>query len=71
MYCLREMGYVVKSLAIQSLSDNKRYKIPMPDGSELDKFEKLVNDMQNYKAEPVKDKNPIKCGQCIYKPLCH
>jgi CRISPR-associated protein Cas4 len=71
MYCLREMGYVVKSLAIQSLSDNKRYKIPMPDKEEADKFEKLICDMQNYKAEPVKDKNPTKCGQCIYKPLCH
>jgi len=71
MYCLREMGYEVKSLAIQSLSDNKRYKIPMPNKEELDKFEKIVFDVQNYKVEQIKDKNPIKCGQCVYKPLCH
>jgi len=71
MYCLREMGHVVKSLAIQSLSDNKRYKIPLPDNEEIAKFEKLIADMKNYKADSTADKNPIKCAQCIYKPLCH
>jgi CRISPR-associated protein Cas4 len=70
MFCLREMGYVVKSLAIHSLSDNKRYKISLPDGAETLEFEKLIEDMQNYKAEPPLHKNPIKCAQCVYKPLC-
>lgn len=71
MICLREMGYQVKSLAIQSLSDNKRYKIPLPNEAETLKFEKLISDLRNYKAEPIKNKNMAKCVQCVYKPLCH
>lgn len=71
MFCLREMGYDVRSLAIQSLADNKRYEIPLPDKAETLKFEKLIGDMQNYKAELPRHKNPAKCAQCVYKPLCH
>lgn len=71
MYCLDEMGYKVKSLAIQSLADNKRYKIPLPDDLEAAKFERIIADMHNYRPMPPLDKNPVKCAQCVYKPLCH
>jgi len=71
MFCLQEMGYEVNSLAVHSLADNKRYKIPLPDEDETLKFEKLIGDMQNYKAAPPLRKNPKKCDQCVYKPLCH
>lgn len=71
MFCLREMGYEVKSLAIQSLADNKRYKISLPDAQETAKFEELIEAMKNYWPSPPENKNPAKCAQCVYKPLCH
>lgn len=71
MFCLKEMGYEVKSLAMQSLSDNKRYKIPLPDAAEIDKFADLVGKMKNYQPSMPKRRNKKKCAQCVYQPLCH
>lgn len=70
LFCLEEMGYRVKSLNIQSLSDNKRYKIPLPDLEEINKFESLIKEIKNYRPEKKIRKNLNKCTHCIYKPLC-
>ncbi|PIP17917.1 MAG: endonuclease [Parcubacteria group bacterium CG23_combo_of_CG06-09_8_20_14_all_35_9] len=71
MFCLEEMGYTVKNLFIHSLSDNKRYEIPLPDKNEINKFELLIEDINNYQASQKYPKNLNKCAKCIYKPLCH
>jgi len=71
MVCLREAGYRVKSLAIQSLSDNKRYKIPMPGEEEMREFDELIDKISSYRPEVPKRKNAKKCAQCVYRPLCH
>lgn len=71
MFCLNEMGYRVKSLAIQSLSDNKRYKIPLPDKGETKKFGELVEKIKNYRPRKPSRLNEKKCVQCVYQPLCH
>lgn len=72
MFCLQEMGYMVKAIKVHSLEDNKRYSIPMPSEAEVQKFEELVRKMQTFNAvdAPILN-NSAKCGQCIYKPLCH
>jgi len=70
MFCLEEMGYKVKSLCIQSLSDNKRYEIKLPDGKEIEKFESLIKEIKNYQPSIKFRKNLKKCALCIYKPLC-
>jgi len=71
MFCLREMGYKVKGLAVQSLADNKRYKIPLPDAEETKKFSELVEEIKNYRPMAPKRRNVKKCAQCVYQPLCH
>ncbi|MCM8787640.1 MAG: type V CRISPR-associated protein Cas4 [Candidatus Omnitrophica bacterium] len=71
MFCLEEMGYKVKKLFIHSLSDNKRYKIPLPNKNEINKFEMLIEKINNYQASQKYPKNLNKCAKCIYKPLCH
>ncbi len=71
MICLQEMGYGVKALAVHSLSDNKRYKIALPDEEELQKLENLVEEMKNYHPVVPKQRNAKKCAQCVYQPLCH
>ncbi|MDD3940710.1 MAG: type V CRISPR-associated protein Cas4 [Minisyncoccales bacterium] len=70
MFSLEEMGYRIEKLFIHSLSDNKRYEIPMPNREEILKFEKLIDDIKNYKPK-LKKINNKKCERCIYKPLCH
>ena len=72
MACMREMGYVVESLFIHSLTDNKRYTIEMPHEQEWREFTELID---RIKTLDVKDaailENSPKCPQCIYQPLCH
>ncbi|MFH1462328.1 MAG: type V CRISPR-associated protein Cas4 [bacterium] len=70
MFCLEEMGYRIKSLFIQSLSDNKRYKIPLPNKEEIEKFELLIEEIKNYQSSERFRKNFKKCLNCIYKSLC-
>jgi len=70
MFCLREMGYVVKKLFIHSLSDNKRYAIALPDKKEKEKFKKLIADIQHFNLTDFKQKNHNKCEQCVYQELC-
>ncbi|MFH1030792.1 MAG: type V CRISPR-associated protein Cas4 [bacterium] len=70
-FCLLEMGYEIKKMFIHSLSDNKRYKIDLPTGEELEKFEKIISDMRSFKIEKDKiEKNGNKCAMCIYRQLC-
>jgi len=63
MFALKDMGYEVKSLNIQSLSDNKRYKIPLPDKEEIDKFETLIEALKNYQPNQLSQNNKIKKNQ--------
>lgn len=71
MFCLLEMGYMVKVLAFQSLSDNKHFVIEMPNKKEVEKFEKIIEKIRSYKPRMPSRKNTKKCEQCIYKELCH
>jgi len=69
-FCLGEMGYQVNKLLIHSLSDNKRYEIALPEGEELGKFEKLINDIRTYDFNNIIETNLNKCNNCIYSELC-
>ena len=69
-YCLQEMGYRVEQLCLHSLTDNRRYPIPLPDQREKEAFETLLQEIQTFSLEaPFK---PIlsKCQSCIYHTLC-
>ena len=72
MFCLNEMGYMVDYLFIHSLSDNKRYPIPLPEGEFLKAFEDTIKQIHSFDVSdfPVIE-NRQKCDQCIYRPLCH
>jgi CRISPR-associated exonuclease Cas4 len=72
MFCLQEMGYQVNELLIHSLTDNKRYKIPLPQQEDIRKFENLIHEIRSFDITKSHDfANPEKCARCIYKPLCH
>ncbi len=72
MFCLREMGYEVKEICIHSLSDNKRYKVDLPDYKAVNEFKEFVHKVRTFDLlkDPV-EQNENKCANCIYKSLCH
>jgi CRISPR-associated exonuclease Cas4 len=47
-FCLLEMGYQVDKLELQSLKDNKKYKLDLPKTKEKNELKKLISDIQNY-----------------------
>lgn len=69
-FCLQEMGYEVEKLFLHSLSDNRRYQIPLPKGKELDAFESIIESIRNFRLSNNFKQNPNKCAQCIYRELC-
>jgi len=72
MFCLKEMGYEVKKLFVHSLMDNKRYRIDLPNKEEVEKFENIIKDINNFDISKFdKSINKNKCDNCIYKELCN
>jgi len=71
MFALEEMGYEVEKLLIHSLSDNKRYKIDLPDNENKKKYKDLLQEMRGFVVGvDVVDVNIKKCEKCIYRELC-
>lgn len=70
-FALTEAGFPVERLVIRSLSDNRRYEIPIPTGEELKLFEDTVAKMQSFDIVDVPlEENLAKCRGCIYQTLC-
>ncbi|NCN22516.1 type V CRISPR-associated protein Cas4 [Candidatus Falkowbacteria bacterium] len=69
-FCLTEMGFSVKSLSFYSLTDNKKYKIELPDKNSTEKFADFINEMANYNIKDFTGVSALKCEKCIYSVLC-
>ena len=70
-FCLIEMGYVVDKLFLHSLSDNKRYPIPLPEGQNKKDFESIIKQFQTFRLnDPSFVPNLQKCAKCVYRELC-
>lgn len=69
-FCLEEMGYSVKNLSFYSLSDNKRYDVPVPTKSDFEKLYDLINQIGLFNPDNPKNINQQKCLNCIYRGLC-
>lgn len=66
MYCLNETGFRVKKLFIHSISDNKRYEIPLPSAKEKNQFEKLIIHMKNFDIKSLIYHSCNHCSNNIY-----
>ena len=72
MFGLQEIGLEVKKMFIHSLSDNKRYEIPLPNKEELGKFEILIDEIKSFDPRKFNKKiNKNKCDNCVYHELCN
>lgn len=72
LYSLREMGYIVNSIELYSMDDNKIYKVDLPENNvEMDKkFRNIIKAIRNFTMEGFQQTNEDKCRNCIYHPAC-
>lgn len=69
-FCLTEMGYSVRSLAFQSLVDNRIIPLEIPGKKETEEFENIINKLNTFDITAPFSQNPNKCARCIYFELC-
>jgi CRISPR-associated exonuclease Cas4 len=70
-FCLTEMGYNVKKILFHSLTNNKRYEIPLPNKKEIKTFENHLQAIRSFRVEEKQfTANTQKCQHCIYAQLC-
>lgn len=71
-FCLKEMGYQVESLWVQSMEDNKRYSIPLPSkNSKMYKlFLDVIEGLRTFNLRHFYQTEVAKCTNCIYAPMC-
>lgn len=70
MFALEEMGHPVEKLCIQSLRDNVRYAIPLPDAFDIYGFERTLAQIRSYDASK-KDPSVYRCDMSIYRHLSY
>lgn len=70
MFALEEMGYEVKSLSIQSLRNNRRHHIDLPDKHDIAYFEKTLSKIRDYDASQP-DNSVYRCNLSIYRHLSY
>lgn len=68
-FCMTEMRHEVKKLFLHSLSDNKRYEIPLPNKEEATRFERTLEKMRNFGPEDIARHSCPRCMNNIYSPL--
>lgn len=69
---LREEGYMVKEIRIHSMTDNKNYRIPLPEENVemFEKFKDTIMQMHSFRMEEFEQTCTEKCRNCIYEPAC-
>lgn len=67
-----EMGYKVNKLRLYSMDDNKIHTVSKPEEDKimLEKFERIISEINNFSFGSFKQSNISKCQRCIYEPLC-
>ncbi|MCR5313875.1 MAG: type V CRISPR-associated protein Cas4 [Bacteroidaceae bacterium] len=70
MFCLKEMGYEVESLAFYEISTKKFIDVAMPTEQNIIEFEDFMEYVRNYDPSTPMDVNKNKCSNCIYSNLC-
>lgn len=71
-FSLTEMGYEVKQLRLYSMDTNKVYEVDLPQNNPcmLNKFTKLMTDINTFSFHNFRQNNAEKCNHCIYEALC-
>jgi len=65
-FCMKEMGYKIETLFLHSLSDNKRYPIPLPEERDKKRFLFFIEAMRSFDIRTYKNHRCHKCTNSIY-----
>ncbi len=68
-FCLREMGYEVKTIGFYSMVDNKKYSIEPPGEVEKQRLEEILDNMRNFDEQKLLDHRCPNCDNNIYSGL--
>ena len=68
-FCMKEMGFEVRSLFIHSLEDNKRYRVPLPKKREKEEFEAVLRQMREFGPDDIRNHSCERCAKSIYGAL--
>jgi CRISPR-associated exonuclease Cas4 len=70
--CLREMGYLVKTIRFYSSDDNKVYSVQLPEENDemFRRFKETISAMHNFDVDTFVPSNIKKCQTCIYNSFC-
>lgn len=69
-FSLIEMGYFVSKISLYSLSDNKKYSVPLPSIDDTERFEQLLEKIHTFDVKEFKGVSELKCQKCVYNVLC-
>lgn len=69
--CLEEMGEIVSSIRIHSMTDNKSYEIANLDANVKRSLHDLISQIQTFRLADMSEMaiDCEKCKECIYSPL--
>lgn len=70
MFCLKEMGYEVDSLAFYETSANRMIPVAMPTKQEVSNFRNFLQKFRSFDPSSSFSINSNKCRHCIYCNLC-
>lgn len=70
MFCLKEMGYEVDSLAFYETSANRMIPVAMPTEQEVSNFRNFLQNFRSFDPSSSFSINSNKCRHCIYCNLC-
>lgn len=68
-YCLLEIGYLPKKLALYSMLDNRKYPIAPPSLKEKLRLKAIISEMQKYTVKDMLEHECARCANNIYSPL--
>ncbi len=69
-YCMKEMGYDIKTIAFYEISTHKKLEIPLPSEREKRELKSFILRFKEYDPTGVIPVNTQKCRHCIYCNLC-
>lgn len=65
-FCLSEMGQKVEQIYLHSLTDNKRYSVPLPQEREQEGFAQLIEEIRTFDIRRYENHRCPKCANSIY-----
>lgn len=68
--CMKEMGYIIESLAFYEISTNKMIPIDLPSDNQIEEFKGFLDTYRNYDPSQPLRVNENKCKHCVYCSLC-